>query len=957
MNSPSIKSKLLLSTALCCLGLIPSFGFAQGKGYGIEVRNISPSLQETLPGQILSPSVRITNATAKQENLQENILLPANWQALLAEAVFPLAPGEATTRIIAFQIPSGTPAGDYHIAYFVRSQRDYAVQDQTEFTVRVLPTSKLAVWLESRPNFAIAGDKYQVKVRLINQGNSSLECDLKAESEASYPAHINPAHLVLQANESAVATLEVETNAQEKIAKKQMLKVLAVRAGEEKVEILGGLTLFMDIIPRLSEALDLNHKMPATLTLRANGKNDRQMLQTELRGGGRLEEFGNRTLDFLLRFPDAQKTSILGLRDEYLLNYSDDSFALRLGDQGYGLSPLTDYFRYGRGIEFNSGKPAGYDWKAYHLLGRWDSGTEVWGTRISRNIDRCTKVSINLLDKDTQSFDTGEKRNDRIWSIAGSLQPNLSTDLQLEYARGFSDREEGVSDDAYRFEFRKSGKRGGFQFTKVHAEPNYFGYYSNADYNSGVLTFPFDERLRGRVSFRTWSQNLNRREALDIAPRELLASAGLSYKLPNNYSLALDFDWFHRQDALTPAAFHYSETPISLSINHSSSRYSLRLDYRTGRQHDALSGKFEQVQQYGIFAYYRPSRKQSISLYCTFGDKHSLAGSYLLGSRDNVGFAFSLAPSERLSLRFNYLNYGFAGSQKQQQKEFFANYLLPKGQYLTFRARRTEARFDGNKFAYILEYSRPFDLNLGKKQSVGAAAGRVFTADAPNKSGLSNVILRINELTAVTDKAGRYAFPSLPPGNYALRIDKASIGLNRVPLDKQPILITVKAGEITTADTAITEAARITGSIAILDKPESLAKGNGAVGEDAQGTVFVVGTPQDKKSIAASHNTGQTNDLQKAFAGVLVELQDGKEVIRTLTDSEGKFIFDGIRPARWQLKVYDYNLPDFHYLDKSEMDLNLAPGEAKSVNLFILPKTRPIRIIDEGKIASTSVTR
>jgi hypothetical protein len=949
-NFPSIRV-WGVGFALCGLGLAPALAFAQGKGAGVEARNIAPPLQEALPGTIVSLSLRIANTSGRAEELGETLTLPDGWQALLPASIFSLSPGESTTRLIAFQVPRGAPAGEYQITYAAIDRRDYALRDETSFTIKVLPSSKLALLIENKSDFAIAGDDYQVKIRLLNQGNAPLSLTLKAESDRTYPARIEPAEIALPANESSVAAVTVSTDPREKNLRKQVLKILALTSGAKGAEIAAGLTILMDIIPRSGEAVDLSFKMPANLTLRAAGGDDSSRPQWELRGGGPLEEYGSRTLDFLLRFPDAPGENLLGLREEYLLNYGEEAISLRLGDQGYGLTPLTEYYRYGRGFEVNSGKSEPLSWKSYHLLGRWDSAVEEWGAQVRRQFEQQGEISLNFLDKNTAAVDGVAEADDRMVSIAGAYRPNSLTEVQLEYGRDF--RNPGEGDDAYRLELRGSGKDGSYQFTKIHAAPDYFGYYNDADYTSGALTFPLLARLRGQVSFRSWQRNLELRDALGSAPRENLAQFGLLYSMPGNYSLNLDYDCFRRQDALSPADFDYREQPLSLSLSRATSHCSVRGDIRLGRQQDLLLDRSEQVRQYSMYLYYRPSRRQSLSVYGTLGDDHALAGSYLLGSRDNLGATLTLSPSDNLDVRLSCLRYGFASSQEQEQKELLAGYRLAGGQTLSLRARATKSHSDGIETSYVMEYSLPFQLPLGKKRSIGALRGRVFDADAAAHPGLAKVILRVNNLTAVTDSKGQFTFPALPPGNYPLQIDNGSIGLNRVPLAKQPILVKVTPGEIASLDAAITEAARITGSITLARQPQPTTKAQGEVGEGADGTVFVLGNPQGKSALGEASGESSATAPLRPFSGILVELRNGDEVIRTLTDNDGQFIFDGLRPAQWQLKIYDFNLPAFHYLDTPEMSLSLAPGEDRNIPLRVLPQARPIRMIDTGRIVST----
>ena len=86
------------------------------------------------------------------------------------------------------------------------------------------------------------------------------------------------------------------------------------------------------------------------------------------------------------------------------------------------------------------------------------------------------------------------------------------------------------------------------------------------------------------------------------------------------------------------------------------------------------------------------------------------------------------------------------------------------------------------------------------------------------------------------------------------------------------------------------------------------------------------------------------------MANVLVEIRDPQEVLRQLTDPEGGFSFQGIRPGVWTLRVYDDGLPPQHYLEKDEARLELKPGEKSETTIRVLPRLRPIQIIEEGEL-------
>jgi hypothetical protein len=140
-------------------------------------------------------------------------------------------------------------------------------------------------------------------------------------------------------------------------------------------------------------------------------------------------------------------------------------------------------------------------------------------------------------------------------------------------------------------------------------------------------------------------------------------------------------------------------------------------------------------------------------------------------------------------------------------------------------------------------------------------------------------------------------------------------------------------------------------------------RGNGNTVHDGEGS-YVVGDPRNGNG--NGNGNGYWNGNRRngpnsveeipvepwGVRNILVELSNGDEVIRTLTNYKGEFTFSGVRPGHWKLKAYDHNLPDYHYLEAGEMDLELQPSATAHVLLRVLPRLRPVKIIDEGKIRS-----
>ncbi|MFQ5674920.1 MAG: hypothetical protein ACE5G1_03410, partial [bacterium] len=151
----------------------------------------------------------------------------------------------------------------------------------------------------------------------------------------------------------------------------------------------------------------------------------------------------------------------------------------------------------------------------------------------------------------------------------------------------------------------------------------------------------------------------------------------------------------------------------------------------------------------------------------------------------------------------------------------------------------------------------------------GMVKGRVV--DMETKEGVSDIILKINDAIAVTDKRGNFIFDLIKPGNYDFRVQKSSIPANKVTLDKNPRRLNVLDGQVTWVQVTFTRAATVTGEV----------------------TVYPFSN-QSKELVYASTdpNTAiEEAELAKGFGlgRAVVEISNGTETRRRLSDTRGRF--------------------------------------------------------------------
>ncbi|MGB3996813.1 MAG: hypothetical protein WBK71_09205 [Acetomicrobium sp.] len=926
---------LLLLSAVCAL--------AQGKGYGVEVRPMVPPLVEANPGEIVSLSFVVENMTGKEETFEESLALPEGWLVITPPDVFTLREGEETVRVLAFQVSATADAREYPITYSVRSKRDYAIRDEATVRLSVFAVSDIKFFLESAPDTVMSGESYEIRARLANGGNATIAVVVSARSTSKYPiTFLSEKELTLSPGESAPVALLVQTPS--KLAKSARHIVILEASSKEDPSVRTSLSVATEVLSQKAE-IDLYHRIPTTLTLRAMGErngDDSDGFDVEFKGNGTLEEGGRKRVEFLFRGPDTQDKGLYGERDEYYMNYFDPNLDLRLGDQSYGLSRLTSYSRYGRGVEAKyHPEERSFGFGSYYLENRFTlPDWEEKGVYVGGALSPSAKLKLNYLRKERDSYKNTPRIKDDVYSIEGEFNPVGDMRLGLEYAEG--ERKKGgrkYEDEAYRAELSGSLGETRYYFSKTHAEPDFYGYYNDSDYMSSSFNFPLSSRMRGYVSYSGYETNLDKRlDKGDTSTKETLFQTGINYSLSQGWYARFAYDNFSRKDRIYPSKYDIKEEAYRLSVGRSAGNFNYRVEARYADQYDRIRGISASPWNYSFYASYMPSDELFLTFYGGFGDNAAIRGSRLLSDQDNLGFSFRWLATEQLTLIGWYTKYNFDSKRPESdQYSFELKYMMPDESYWTFKIRRYDWEYSEYvETDYLISYSIPIGIPVGKKKSLGMLIGRVWRSQEEGKAPLTNAVVTLNGSKVATDASGRFTFAA-PPGEYLLDVSRASIGLGNTAAEKLPMKVSVEAGETANVELTIVEAAVLRGQV-VLGVDESAYGPN-------HNELVVVGEPNN-------NGTNGSAEVSKVFRGILVELSRDDEVIRTMSDDEGKFTFMELRPGTWKFKVYDYNIPAYHYIQNPEMDITLLPGEKKDITVKVVPKKREIKILEEGVISS-----
>lgn len=927
------------------------------QGPGIEVVPVSPGIITTGPGEIITFAIRVTNRAGVQEELRETIDLPPGWRAVMPPLDFILEPNEAVSRLIAVQVGRAAPAGDYEMLYKAASRRDHALADRAVVRVSVMPVYDLFLQIEDKaPERVVAGEPFSLRVRLVNRGNAELAVTMDLRFTSEGQATVIPEAFRLPAGENRLLEVSARANPAEEQLRRSHLRIEA--RTDRTVSgrpVTARLSVPVDVVP-LVAGKDMYLRYPVKFFARFGGDDNDSGLQFGLHGNGYLDENRLQHLEFLLQAPDRQDDGVLGRRDEYWLRYKEPRYSVLAGDQAYALSPLTSWYRYGRGLGADLHPPdsplgAGL----YHVQDRWAYQERAdTAAYLSFTPRPGVTLRLNHLFLDYDAWETEPAAQYNLFSVQAEVDFPRKDHLEAEVGFSDSEQQEDEKDTAWRLAYRNPPGAGvRYALSGRRAEPDYAGRYPDSAWFSGSFSVPLTETLRGNVSYRRYEQNLDLDPERGTAPREDLYQAGLNARLPERWYLSLDYDYYDRRDDLPVPSYEFEEHGLSLGVGRTGKRFNYRVKARRGWTEDRLTGDHYNGWNYSLYGTFTPNRVFYLSLYSTFGDDDSPDESRLLRRGRSLGGTIRWEPVQTLSAYVHYARNDQTFPDEDLRERVKSDlwgagitWKMPRGQSLEISARRSDNTSNDARTSYFATWTIPFNVPLARKKSVGAITGRVYRSDTPGHPGIEGAVVYADGTAAVTDSDGRFLFRTLSPAPYELRVEEQSVGLDSVPAVTGPVQLRVIGGKTSEGDIALVQSGSLSGRVVRISASNA---GNGRANNNGSHVVGngYNGINGNQHASAPQEANGQESGL----ANLLVELSRPEETRRTVTDKNGGFLFQRLLPDTWTLKVYSHNLPEQHALEKDQQPVVIAPGAQAQVTVRVIPRVREIRFIDNGRIS------
>jgi len=326
---------------------LPAVCFGQARSK-VDARAAQPRIESTKEN-VLAATIIVKNTSARKQSYSARVVLPEGWKLILRETPFELPAGQQDTRLISFSLPPETPSGVYQLRYFISDRSAPSEETEVLIEVVVLPVQRIDLHLLENPRFVVAGKGYAVQFSITNAGNVSSKVRLRTRNSENYPVKLDSNQITLRPRETRVVTVLVSTirNIPGKVIHSLELTAQLVQEPGTTAKA----SSVVDIIPQVASSGDRYLSFPLEVTGRMSGEDDRLGGQVEIVGSGSFTEDRRDRLEVMIRTPDVQSQSSLGLRDEYRIRYVSPYGEIKIGDWSYSLSPLTELSRYGFGGE------------------------------------------------------------------------------------------------------------------------------------------------------------------------------------------------------------------------------------------------------------------------------------------------------------------------------------------------------------------------------------------------------------------------------------------------------------------------------------------------------------------------------------------------------------------------------------------------------------------------------
>jgi hypothetical protein len=887
------------------LALVAIAGEARAqRGPGVTVESAKNAKISVAPGAVITTAFTVKNATRDSVMVEPILSLPAGWHTVMTAAPSIVGPVSSDLWLISVVAPANAPAGRYviRLRLGIGTPRTVARGDvwavgtaRDSVVVSVSDRHDVTIHAGAHQTFVMGGDSYSVKFIVRNRGNVASRIKVRASSNQGASPTLNVAELELVAGQVDTVTATVAIPANVARSSQQLLEVVAIDQSADSAR--ADASVETTIIPKMNTATPDFWTVPGELSLRAAAPGT-GVSPFVASGSGRISQNSDATVDFSFR-NSAGPASIFGERAEYRFGLRGKNAGIRLGDDSYGFSLLTSGGSQSTGGELR-GSVGDLTGGAYVQHNRWtpNSPTEM-AAMVGTSPMRALSASAVMLERGKSGTDA------RVLSAAaqGSI---FGAHLEAEAAKSDSQLVVGTAAVA-----RLYGNLPTFTYD--------FGAQRASDGYAGIQHASGDAHvsLSGQAVGPLILSAMGSLHTTNPTPQsagfgQQIATSTASANLRNGSGL--EFERFDRVDRGMVNAIRGNQQSLRLRVHLASGPIDLQGSVQRGIVAELDSALTRGFMTFSGSARTAIGSDQYISIFTEVSDGRALAAG-------GVGTATAGGNTE---LHLGGTSLRLTGSATAQRDNMAAwvgqadvaveHQVLRSIVALKGRIGLAGSNTIGTTNAFYVEVRTP--LHIPTRRLVIGGRARAQVVDAETGKGVAGAMVRMGELSAITDKNGAAMFTGLHAGQYNAVVEGG-----------------ITAGQLVSGGTAITVRESRTPVAFTL----SVARG-----------AHVAATIRRYEAVSLSGSGPRVADSLidvGAVSQALISLAGSRDTLWQTSDDRGRIDFGSLAPGHYVMSVVGGDLPEFTAFERRHIDIDVVAGEQREVELRVLPQQRVVQFI------------
>ncbi len=936
---------------------------------------LSQALSLSPPG-LVTLVFRITNAGATADTFDLYATVPDGWTTLVFTPSLSLQPSEYGTVLLALRVPAGVLAGEYAVVLRAISQTDPSIWHEAPLQVEVQPIAGVKLQPPPQDGQALPGGAVEYWFEVLNRGNILSEFELEARSQ--WPVDIVPESVELSPGKRAEVLVRhwVPVDAAPGTERSLTVEVCSILEPGVRDKA----TLTTKVLPPLPA--EVGGTLMAKLPVRVRLSTKLDLVSRTLDGALRLSLAGGVENGYFLAYFDASPVfgpTPLEL-DSFSVCYRRGPAKYAIGDTSRKLTDLLSLSLRGGSVIIDA------EYYDLTLLGGGSGDETCVGGRLVVGPDVANVGIAHIERKD-------ETDQSMVWSLTASTEPLEDWSLRMEGALGIKN---ALTSRAFFFNTTVDSAvyflsaevfsvgtyfpglrsdQAGFAFSQRlrHEDISLsasLSHISNNVVGDPLVSTTATDKLELDLScpFTEWLQvdstlKCNRKQSSNLSSEfHGLLEANLSLNPFEKWPTvdpSAKLTWERSEGATVKSKFgrllslgvsgsmedllysfstgvndqidYVAETHCrTLTFNVSGSMGALpysfstqvsdQIDHVAGTHYRTLTfseGTGLSIKEFYLFLKLTQTRLEDYST------------GRLLSGETEVSLNFSPRGSPH-SVDITLTNVGddFDLSLDLDMQILEGLEFQVEGALEWTRDDAIPPAFSG-KVTLAFNLDLAFELAIPFIVTKGRIEGHAFIDTNANgqydsdEEGIAELVMGVADTQALTGKKGEFRFPPLPPGDYSLRI--LNLPLHYIPLTSMPIPVRLEAGAVEQVEVPLVEGAMITGQVAVFSE-------------------------EQREGLSLEGSGREPSAYGEGLSNVSLRLTSDEETFLQVTDRDGHFQFERLRPGHWTLKVYDTKLPRFHYLEKNLFEFDLKPGDQGDLLVKVFVKRRPIQLLEEGEL-------